>query len=513
MGRVTLLTVIFTINFSSVYAQCSNNDYSNTSEIYGHYIPVQLNNSHLVDTILTSAGYIFTNALYSNTLDVEDVHNYYVDSVFVGISHENNTGQADTIIILAYRSAAGVINENVILWGDTIITNVGLSANNNWSTEEAQYKIKIPASFFITESYGAAVCIKYLGNALDTFAIWGNSSSYGSIFSNFPFSCLKSNPDFTDWTLISDIWYPHPGESPDPYKVLGWDIGIHVCYDTVPNNIISNICYAVIDSAQQYKVGWYKGTDPNIYSYEILARKAIYNNGQIINVEDHYFEQPYTAVPEFTIPFTPFDDVWLFSLDSLGNTIYKSWAYYPLTVLPENISGHTQLKIGINWGDNPDFNKYYIFRGVTSNDITLYDSLNHISGQYDYYYDNEANSLAYYYLVTTKSKIPCLSYPEFVTSNIVCYNTLGLTEQALLNAVTLYPNPTQSILNINLSKAPTENINIQVLNPLGQVVKTASFDKTDNAKLTVDISALPTGVYFVKVTIGNAVKTLRLIKE
>jgi hypothetical protein len=70
-----------------------------------------------------------------------------------------------------------------------------------------------------------------------------------------------------------------------------------------------------------------------------------------------------------------------------------------------------------------------------------------------------------------------------------------------------YPNPVVDILNLSYSK----NIDkVHVINLLGQEVITKSINATD-AK--VDMSALASGTYLVKVTSNNEVKTIKVVKE
>ncbi len=70
-----------------------------------------------------------------------------------------------------------------------------------------------------------------------------------------------------------------------------------------------------------------------------------------------------------------------------------------------------------------------------------------------------------------------------------------------------HPNPVYTMLTLNAKK---EISNVSVFNMLGQEV----YSKTTNSlELDVDMSNLQTGAYFVKVTIGNVVKTIRVIKE
>ncbi|UPT65448.1 MAG: T9SS type A sorting domain-containing protein [Sphingobacteriales bacterium JAD_PAG50586_3] len=92
----------------------------------------------------------------------------------------------------------------------------------------------------------------------------------------------------------------------------------------------------------------------------------------------------------------------------------------------------------------------------------------------------------------------------------ICYDATTGVKEASINNITIYPNPAQNTLNINLGKAPV-NATIQLLNPLGQTVKTIS--QNNAQQLTVDIADMPAGIYFVRVNTPNAVKTLRIVKE
>lgn len=85
--------------------------------------------------------------------------------------------------------------------------------------------------------------------------------------------------------------------------------------------------------------------------------------------------------------------------------------------------------------------------------------------------------------------------------------TLTTDEFDSADAFTYYPNPVSNVLNV---KAQNNINNVAVYNMLGQeVLRTAP-----NAVASeVDMSNLQTGAYFVKVTIGNATKTIRVIKN
>lgn len=92
----------------------------------------------------------------------------------------------------------------------------------------------------------------------------------------------------------------------------------------------------------------------------------------------------------------------------------------------------------------------------------------------------------------------------------ICYDATTGVEEAAINNITIYPNPAQNTLNINLGKT-NANTTIQVLNALGQTVKSISHNNAQ--QVTIDIADLPNGLYFVQVNTGNATKTLKVFKQ
>lgn len=90
--------------------------------------------------------------------------------------------------------------------------------------------------------------------------------------------------------------------------------------------------------------------------------------------------------------------------------------------------------------------------------------------------------------------------------------TIGITQNLANDSFddanfAFYPNPVNDVLNLSY----TENITkVQVINLLGQEVKTSSMDAT---LAQVDMSNLPSGTYLVKVTANDKVKTIKVIKQ
>lgn len=89
------------------------------------------------------------------------------------------------------------------------------------------------------------------------------------------------------------------------------------------------------------------------------------------------------------------------------------------------------------------------------------------------------------------------------TANVDSYNSF--------ENITLYPNPTNSILNINVTGTNELPENVFIYNALGQIVKTQKISSSSD--LSVDVNALSNGIYLIKVTGQNQNKTLRFIKQ
>lgn len=88
--------------------------------------------------------------------------------------------------------------------------------------------------------------------------------------------------------------------------------------------------------------------------------------------------------------------------------------------------------------------------------------------------------------------------------------TLKSDTYSPLNAISLYPNPTNNILNVSVPSELGNKVSYEVINYLGQsVVKSNS----SNSNFTVNTSGFASGVYFIKLQTENGAKTLKFIKE
>ena len=73
------------------------------------------------------------------------------------------------------------------------------------------------------------------------------------------------------------------------------------------------------------------------------------------------------------------------------------------------------------------------------------------------------------------------------------------------NAISIYPNPATSILNVNANGYNT----VEIINMLGQVV----YNTTMNDNAQINVRNLNDGVYFVRLNGANGTTTQKFIKK
>jgi hypothetical protein len=96
--------------------------------------------------------------------------------------------------------------------------------------------------------------------------------------------------------------------------------------------------------------------------------------------------------------------------------------------------------------------------------------------------------------------------------NIAIESTLSVGENALERAISMYPNPAKSNVDILINTTVGNTYEIELLNSLGQSItkiEETRFNASVQQKL--DVSKYGTGLYFVKIKVGDQVVTKKLI--
>lgn len=89
-------------------------------------------------------------------------------------------------------------------------------------------------------------------------------------------------------------------------------------------------------------------------------------------------------------------------------------------------------------------------------------------------------------------------------------NPVGIDENIASDNINVYPNPTKGLVNIDYDLAKNSNIQLQVLNQLGQSVKLLNLSNITNKQVSIDLHGQAEGIYFVKSVIGDKVYVIRI---
>ncbi len=87
--------------------------------------------------------------------------------------------------------------------------------------------------------------------------------------------------------------------------------------------------------------------------------------------------------------------------------------------------------------------------------------------------------------------------------------TAGMSEAERANLITaVYPNPANDQVNISLNMEQSENVEVSIFNTVGQVVLAKNYGSMNGVNtLNVQLGDLTTGIYFVKIVVGDKVYT------
>ncbi len=106
------------------------------------------------------------------------------------------------------------------------------------------------------------------------------------------------------------------------------------------------------------------------------------------------------------------------------------------------------------------------------------------------------------YTVTVSDATGC--EPDFVLS-VVVGGVSGTNDPAALKSLVISPNPTPNNAVVTLSLIQAADVRIEVMNTLGQVVRTLDAGNVTNLTQTVNLDGLASGTYMFRIRIDGAV--------
>jgi hypothetical protein len=106
-----------------------------------------------------------------------------------------------------------------------------------------------------------------------------------------------------------------------------------------------------------------------------------------------------------------------------------------------------------------------------------------------------------------------LTIGDVYDANCTCTGTVGVDENEMELSFTLYPNPVQHELNVNVNSAINGMAQVRVLDAIGQVIYVQNVVVTNQSKFAIDTQAWSIGVYTLEIMMNNAAQHSVFIKQ
>ena len=81
------------------------------------------------------------------------------------------------------------------------------------------------------------------------------------------------------------------------------------------------------------------------------------------------------------------------------------------------------------------------------------------------------------------------------------------------SSLNFYPNPSKGFLNIEIKNNPSKNNSLFIYDITGKIVKQLSFENNSTSLENINLKDLNTGVYFLKLKLGEKILSKKIILE
>ncbi|MFK7950932.1 MAG: T9SS type A sorting domain-containing protein, partial [Saprospiraceae bacterium] len=395
-----------------------------------------------------------------------EFNNAHEDTDFVKPFEEDYVYWSDTLIIVKVPSVGQSIpasgttpDENYAGKGEVKVRSLGLYS--------LPKDIKIPFSFMNFKPSNSPSVPHIL---INRNGIGGYTLTYDSSFYSLPNTNSLGNS--TPIQLFEKA-------------LIQWRCTTGVNF--IVNDSIPNLPWENPNNSNANKI--IVGFDPAVSSLartEILLREVCDTNYLNPSSARYYVEK-------FNILFSPTAS-WWFDEDT---TVFLGTAYSDFLSAALHELGHAHL---LNHTKNVFFGSYE----------TMYYKLweGEAKREIDGYSNMGGNFISDFSTKTSPSN--CYN-PMIKVSSVFC-DIINKTDNHQIQKlnISIYPNPTSDILNLDFSELPSDNIQLTFYNLVGRRVLSKEFPP--NGNLQVDINDLARGTYFIEIRIRDNSTTQKIIK-
>lgn len=486
-------------------------------------------NGTLATTSLVQDIYVGGNANPANLTNVNGILYFTATDAAHGTELWKTDGITTTLVSDISPSTASSYPHDLVAVGNTLyfVANDGTSGFELWKTDGINTQIVRDIYAGTNNGLANQNASSYLTQINGTLYFAATDGSTGT-------ELWKSNGTAGGTSLVKDI-YPNNGNS-YPNKLINWNGTLYFWADngsisyelwksdgTSAGTVLikdilsggngtttssssedwySNLSYGTNELFPFNNVLYFVARDNTNVGWELYKTdgtsagtvlvKDIYVGTQssiIFNFKAFNNEVYFTATDGSASPFH-------------GNELWKTDGTAGGTVLVKDI------RTGIN-GSDPKFltvlNGVLYFASTNGSTYTLWKTDGTDPGTFSIPGVTGVENLAVSNGALYFSGYDNSAHQELYKLDVTAAGIYEITE----SRVSIYPNPSQGIFNIE-SAGLKNPVTATVFNTVGQVMLTPTITAE---KATLDLSALPPGMYFISLNTGNTVITRRIIKE
>ncbi len=273
----------------------------------------------------------------------------------------------------------------------------------------------------------------------------------------------------------------------------------------VPTQYICMVTYDT--STQQNKIVWNKITGPHLSQFNIY--KQTYQENVFSKVGQVPYADFSTFIDTTTNPVIMAQKYEMTVTDSSGNESVK--CPYHKTVHLEVSPGVQGFNLIWNPYEGFTFYTYRIHRKLNTGAWQLIDSIASDETSYTDPYFTSGNMTYYIEVIRYSPCNPSLKSGDYesIVSNTMISAPLGITD-IHTSGILVYPNPVHQNVTVLLPSSGNVSASLELYSVdgrkyLGQMIS--------QSKTELDLSTLPSGMYFLKVLSTEGIMTGKLMKE
>lgn len=168
------------------------------------------------------------------------------------------------------------------------------------------------------------------------------------------------------------------------------------------------------------------------------------------------------------------------------------------------------------------FGQYRVWRGTSRTNISVIDSIP--SNIQDYYDTKGSNSDSLFYflevvhdgtcLATSGKKEASNSSYSSSKSNTAAISVLGIKQNSMNDKLSIYPNPTNGLLTMNINFAQKQNVVIRIFSLQGKLLSQEQISVSNGVFMKdIDLSSYAKGMYHIQLTTNEGIYNKKVVLE